>query len=156
MASHKSLLALLLLVCSLLGCGNEAQQTSDALGQGVLDFVAPDGRVIRSINIEIAANETTRQQGLMDRRQLTLDQGMLFIFPVPDSQSFWMANTYIPLDIMFVGADSSIVNIAQRTTPLSREFIKSTGLAQFVVEVRGGFSERFGIDESTKIQWQQN
>ena len=155
MASRIAPLALLLLSCSL-GCASESQQVADTLDQGTLDFVGSDGRVIRSINIEIAASQATRQQGLMDRRQLTLDQGMFFVFPAPDSLSFWMANTYIPLDIIFVGADSGIVNIAQRTTPLSREYINSTGPAQYVVEVRGGFSERFGIDESAKIRWQQN
>lgn len=144
------LLALLLFTCTL-GCASDSQQAT-----GTLDFVAPDGSVIRSINIEIAADEETRQKGLMDRQQLTLDEGMLFIFEAPDSLSFWMANTFIPLDIMFVGPDSGIVNIARRTTPLSREFINSAGPAQYVVEVRGGFSERFSIDESVRIRWQQD
>ena len=92
----------------------------------------------------------------MDRRDLSLQEGMLFIFPAADSQSFWMRNTYIPLDIMFVGTDRKIVNIAKRTVPLSDDYIKSTGLAQYVVEVRGGFSDRFGIDESVSIRWQQD
>ena len=141
MVSRIGLLALIALTCAL-GCGREPDQ----LPQGTLEFVAPDGRVIRSINIEIAANQASRQKGLMNRRQLPLDQGMLFVFPSLDSLSFWMTNTYIPLDIMFVGADSSIINIARRTTPLSSEHM----------EVRGGFSKRFGIDESTKIRWHQD
>jgi len=78
---------------------------------------------------------------------------MLFVFPAPDSLSFWMANTPLPLDIIFVAPDSTVVNIAKRTTPLSREFIRSTGLAQYVVEVRGGFTDRFQIDTSTRIHW---
>ena len=66
-----------------------------------------------------------------------------------------MENTPIPLDIIFVGADSSIVNIAKRTTPLSSEHIPSAGLAQYVVEVRGGFSDKFGIDPSVRVDWQK-
>ncbi len=123
--------------------------------QGTLEFVRPDGTVIRAIEIEFAEDEASRQQGLMHRRQMTLNQGMLFLFDRPDKLSFWMANTPMPLDIMFVGADSQIVNIAKRTKPLSQERIESTGDAQYVVEVRGGFSDRFGIDDSTRIQWQR-
>ena len=67
-----------------------------------------------------------------------------------------MRSTPMPLDIMFVSADSQIVNIAKRTKPLSRENVSSTGLAQYVVEVRGGFSDRFGIDETVKIRWQRS
>ena len=122
---------------------------------GTLEFVRADGSVIRSIEIEIAEDQATRQRGLMYRRQMTLDQGMLFLFPAPDNLKFWMANTPMPLDIMFVGADSQIVNIVKRTKPISRENVYSTGLAQYVVEVRGGFSDRSGIDETVKIRWQK-
>ena len=126
------------------------------LPKGTLEFVRADGTMIRSIEIEIAEDEASRQQGLMHRRQMTLNQGMLFLFEEPDNLSFWMANTPMPLDIMFVAADSEIVNIAKRTKPLSQERIKSTDLAQYVVEVRGGFSDRFGIDETASVRWQRN
>ena len=133
------------------GCSDEPEE----LAVGQLDFVSENGEIIRTIEVEFAEDEQSRAQGLMHRRQLSLSQGMLFVFPAPDSLSFWMANTPLPLDIIFVGADSGIVNIAKKTTPLSREFIRSTDLAQYVVEVRGGFSDRFGIDTSTQIRWQK-
>lgn len=133
------------------GCTGEP----DELAVGELDFVNHDGNVIHTIEIEFAEDDEARAKGLMHRRQLSLRQGMLFVFPAPDSLSFWMANTPLPLDIIFVGADSGIVNIAKRTTPLSREFIRSIDLAQYVVEVRGGFSDRFDIDTSTRIQWRK-
>lgn len=138
-------------VIALQGCSEEPVEPA----VGELDFIGSNGEIIRTIEIEFAEDEETRTTGLMHRRQLSLSQGMLFIFPAPDSLSFWMANTPLPLDIIFVGADSAIVNIAKRTTPLSREFIRSTDLAQYVVEVRGGFSDRFGIDTSTRIQWRK-
>ncbi len=122
---------------------------------GTLEFVRADGSVIGPIEIEIAEDEASRQRGLMYRRQMTLNQGMLFLFSRPDRLKFWMANTPIPLDIMFVGADSQVVNIAKRTKPLSQENVYSDGLAQYVVEMRGGFSDRFGIDETTRIRWQR-
>lgn len=144
-----------LFVC-LIGCTAGCGTSTTEPTTGTLEFVDSDGQVIRTISIDIADTEEARQRGLMDRRDLSLEEGMLFIFPAPDSQSFWMRNTYIPLDIMFVGADQDIVNIAKRTTPLSDQLIKSTDLAQFVVEVRGGFSDRFGIDETVRVRWQQN
>ncbi len=148
------LFSLLLLIAA---CASQDTPPDDGTFrvEGTLAFVRADGSVIRSIEIEIAEDEATRQRGLMHRRQMTLDQGMLFLFAAPDNLKFWMANTMMPLDIMFVGADSQIVNIARRTKPLSRENVSSTALAQFVVEVRGGFSDRFGIDETVKIRWQR-
>ena len=145
-----------LLICGvliwLIGCAPSAEEQAT----GTLDFLDANGETLRTIQIDIAATPEQRQRGLMDRRDLSLQEGMLFIFPAADSQSFWMRNTYIPLDIMFVGTDRKIVNIAKRTVPLSDDYIKSTGLAQYVVEVRGGFSDRFGIDESVTIRWQQD
>ncbi len=144
------------LVCLILlaGCAPDPPDADAGFSKdGSLEFLRPDGTIIRAIDIEIAEDEESRQRGLMERRQMTLGEGMLFIFAAPDSLRFWMANTPIPLDIMFLAADTSIVNIARRTRPLSRENILSEGLAQYVVEVRGGFSDRFGIDDSVLVRW---
>ena len=137
------------------GCASESQPAADGAFRvdGSLDFVRDDGTVIRTIEIEASADEESRQRGLMHRRQMTLGQGMLFLFPAPDTLAFWMANTPIPLDIMFVAADSTVVNIARRTKPLSRENVRSTGLAQYVVEVRGGFSDRFLLEDGVRVRW---
>lgn len=142
-------------LCLLLLTAACAEDAPPQPKQGALDFLDPGGAVIRSITVEIAEDEESRQRGLMDRRQLTLSEGMLFLFPVPDSLSFWMKNTMLPLDIMFVAADSSIINIARRTTPLSTTRVTSDGLAQYVVEVRGGFSDRFGINEQVRVRWRR-
>ena len=122
---------------------------------GTLDFLNSDGSVLRTIDVEIATSDSAWARGLMDRRSLTLGQGMLFLFPEAEMKSFWMKNTPIPLDIMFVAPDSEVVNIAKRTPPLSESQILSTDSAQYVVEVRGGFSDRFGITDSTRIRWQR-
>jgi len=150
------LIGLLLLAA----CASKEETPPNADGpfrvDGTLAFVRPDGSVIRAIEIEIAEDEKARQTGLMYRRKMTLGQGMLFLFDEEEIRRFWMANTPIPLDIMFVGADSQVVSIARRTRPLSQENVVSTSPAQYVVEVRGGFSERYGIDENTRIRWQRN
>ncbi len=153
------LLILLLLFAGVISCAQQSSPPDELRADaefridGTLDFVDSTGNVIRTIEIEVADDEASIQTGLMYRRQMSLGQGMLFLFSDPDTLSFWMANTPIPLDIMFVDADSNIVNIAKRTKPLSRESVVAKGLAQYVVEVRGGFSDRFGIDESVSVRW---
>lgn len=122
---------------------------------GVLEFLRPDSSRATAIAIEIADTDSARTRGLMQRRSLPARGGMLFIFDEPDTQSFWMRNTPLPLDIIFVGPDSQIVNIARRTTPFSDERLTSTGLAQYVVEVRSGFTDRYGITDSMRINWRR-
>ena len=153
---------LILIMCLFLFAACEAEEQPAIpreipfRADGMLDFLQPDGSVIRTIDVEIATSDSAWARGLMDRRSLTLEQGMLFLFPEAEMKSFWMKNTPIPLDIMFVASDSQIVNIAKRTPPLSENQIRSTGPAQYVVEVRGGFSDRFGITDSTRIRWQRS
>lgn len=141
------------------GCGEEddAPRPRDIpfRADGVLEFIDADGERIEAIAIEIADTDSARQRGLMDRRSLPERGGMLFIFDDADERSFWMRNTPLALDIMFVGADSQVVNIHQRTRPLADERYESDGPAQFVVEVRAGFTARHGIDESTRIRWRR-
>ena len=149
---------LFLLLAGLTACG-EAPQPSPEFGvraDGTLEFVAEDGSVLHTVTVEIADTQETRQRGLMNRRGIELSEGMLFIFPRPDSLSFWMRNTAIPLDIIFIDEALNITNISRRTRPLSDDYIKSSAPAQYVVELRGGVAERFGIDESASVRWQQN
>jgi uncharacterized protein len=123
--------------------------------EGTLSFISSEtGETIRTIDIEKADNDMERQFGLMYRKSMPDTEGMLFLFDKAGQQSFWMRNTYIPLDIMFVDAESRILNIHQNTKPQSDNSLPSTGDAQFVVEVAGGFSEKYGVKPGDKIQWQ--
>jgi uncharacterized protein len=141
------------------GCGGDDAPRGSAMSEpqfrrdGTLEFLAQDDSVITTIAIEIAETEAARQQGLMYRRSMPDQSGMLFIFDKPDTLSFWMRNTLMPLDIMFVSADRQIVNIAHRTRPLSDDLVRAEGLAKYVVEVRAGFSERLGISPGARIRW---
>jgi len=81
--------------------------------------------------------------------------GMLFIFEEPGHKGFWMRNTYIPLDIIFIDEKRNITQIFENTEPLSTTSLESIKPIQYVVEVNAGFTKRFGIDEHTRIQWQR-
>lgn len=123
--------------------------------EGVLDFVRPDSSIISRIVIEIAETPQEQAQGLMYRRSLPDRGGMLFIDPAESMRSFWMKNTALSLDILFVDAQGEIVNIVKRTTPFSEENILSTAPAQFVVEVRAGFTDAHGITDTDRIRWRR-
>ncbi len=159
--NHLPTLALLLIVTVLFtGCGSEDNRNTISMGseftkEGTLSFVQPGDSVVRTIDIEIAETDQERTQGLMFRRSMGYDKGMLFIFEEADASGFWMKNTPMPLDIIFVGPDSQVVSIAKRTKPFSEEQIRPAAPKQFVVEVRAGFVDRFGVTEGMRIRWQR-
>ncbi len=94
-------------------------------------------------------------KGLMERHALADTQGMLFVFESLKPRKFWMKDTPVPLDIIFVGSDGCVVHIAESTPPMSDQRVTSGEPVKYVVEVRAGFVERFNIDNETCIQWQR-
>ena len=124
--------------------------------EGRLHFIDSDGDTLRSILIEIAEEDRERIQGLMYRSALSDDQGMLFIFEEEEEQSFWMKNTRIPLDILYVNSDLQIVSLYKQTQPYSTSPIPSFRPAIYVVEVRGGFCDQYGITEGNRIAYIRN
>jgi uncharacterized protein len=121
--------------------------------EGVLDFYGPNGKSIHRISIEVAANSDERQQGLMWRKSMGDDQGMLFIFEYAEPQSFWMRNTYIPLDIIYVSDKLEVVSIQKNCAILNDKPLPSKGAAQYVIEINGGLSDKKGIQPGTKVGW---
>jgi len=89
----------------------------------------------------------------MERWSLPELHGMLFIFDYSEIQRFWMHNTPLSLDMIFVDENRRILNIAESTTPMSKQTYSSRRPAKYVVEVKAGFSKRHGIEEGMKIQW---
>ncbi|MFW5972678.1 MAG: DUF192 domain-containing protein [Bacteroidota bacterium] len=120
---------------------------------GTLEVLAADGAQLATLNIEIAEGDSAQARGLMDRRSLPPMSGMLFVGDEIEEKSFWMERTPMPLDIIFISADSQVVSIARRTRPYSRENITSNGPAKYVLEVRAGMSDRIGIDDETRFRW---
>ncbi len=131
-------------------------QQFDFTKEGELTFQDPEGKFISQIEIEIANDMVERAVGLMYREKMKLNQGMLFVFPEETWQSFWMKNTVLSLDIIFVNKKMEIVTIHKNTTPFSEQSYPSTGKAIYVVEVNAGYTDQFGIVEGDKISWRVN
>lgn len=129
--------------------------TFDFNKQGELTFTSSENNFLKKIDIEIADNDEKRAEGLMYRTEMADNQGMLFIFPREEMQSFWMRNTGISLDILFVNADNKIVTIHNHTETYSDNSYPSTAPAKFVVEVNAGFCEKYNINEGDKISWRR-
>ena len=110
---------------------------------------------IKLIQIQIADNDDERAEGLMWRKFMPEDDGMLFIFDDEEPQTFWMKNTYIPLDMVFADKSGNIVSIYPEAAPLSEASIPSGEPAKYVVEVNGGFCARFGIGVGDRIVFEK-
>jgi uncharacterized membrane protein (UPF0127 family) len=123
--------------------------------EGEVTFFKAD-EIVKSIDIEIANTENEIKQGLMFRQKMDEDKGMLFVFPDMQPRGFWMKNTFIPLDIIYVDADKTIVSIQKNTTPLSEQDLPSDGEAQYVIEVNAGFSDRYGLKPGDRVDFRGN
>ena len=113
-----------------------------------LVLVTRTGR--HDFTVEVARTEAQRAKGLMFRRSLPPDAGMLFDFPGERYVSMWMKNTYIPLDMVFFRADGTVVSVARDTTPFSEEPIPSGGPAKAVLELNAGTAARIGLAPGDK------
>ena len=104
-------------------------------------------------DVELAVKPEQRAQGLMYRRKMPGDAGMLFDFGArPHRASMWMKNTFIPLDMLFITGDGRIESIAQRTVPHSLESISSRGPVRAVLELNGGTVARLGIAPGDRVE----
>lgn len=122
--------------------------------EGELSFIdAESGEEITRIVIEKAETPEEQEIGLMYRREMQENQGMLFIGQEEEQKGFWMKNTYISLDILYVNAAKEIVSIAKYAKPESTESIPSEAPAQYVVEVVAGFCDKYGIGKGDKISF---
>ena len=114
-----------------------------------LTFQTADGSHV--FQIEAALTEEQREIGLMYRRSLADDHGMLFDFGRPQAISMWMQNTYVSLDMVFVGGDGRVMRIAEKTEPLSTRLISSDGPARYVVELTAGAARRIGLRPGDRV-----
>lgn len=104
---------------------------------------APGGAV--EVAVEVAATPEALQRGLMYRTELPDGHGMLFVFPEERDHRFWMKNTLIPLDMIFIGRDGTIVGVHANATPLSTAAVGVGRPSRWVLEVPGGWSARHGV-----------
>ncbi len=122
--------------------------------EGELFFISSENiDTIKAIDIEVASDDYKRTQGLMYRRSMADSLGMLFIFEKEEPQSFWMRNTYISLDIIYVNKQYEIVTIQKYTQPFSEFGIPSYKPAMYVVETIAGFCDKYKIKEGDKVYY---
>jgi uncharacterized membrane protein (UPF0127 family) len=103
--------------------------------------------------VEMAETPEQQAQGLMFRKSLAPDRGMLFPRKPPGDASFWMKNTLIPLDLVFIREDGTIARIAENTVPMSLEPVPSLEPVSAVLEIAGGRSAELGIKPGDKVSW---
>ena len=119
----------------------------------MLEFKTPAGKSISEIEIELADTPQKREMGLMYRTSMKENQGMLFIFDTEERQSFWMKNTEIPLDIIFVNEEKTVVHIAENCEPYSLKQIPSFEYAMYVVEVNAGYMRKNNVQVGSTIKY---
>ncbi|MGB0843562.1 MAG: DUF192 domain-containing protein [Alphaproteobacteria bacterium] len=132
-------------------------QSSIQPDRDLLDFPLGGMEVVtpfetHSFVVELALDQPHQAQGLMFRKHLPDDQGMLFMFPKDGMRSFWMRNTLIPLDIIFINSQGVIVHVHPNAKPLDESPIPSRLPAKAVLELRGGLAEELSINVGDRIQ----
>ncbi len=115
--------------------------------------ILESGKSKASFDIEIVISYMDRAQGLMFRETMEDNQGMLFIFEDSDYHSFWMKNTYLPLDMLFISEDLEVVDILKNAIPFSEEMLIPEHRARYVLEVKGGISDQMNIKIGDSIKW---
>ena len=145
----KTLLAALALLF-LAAAPIRAQDAPAQPGQNDLTIETAAGKRFH-FTVELALTPEQQERGLMFRKSMAPDAGMLFVFDRAEQQVFWMKNTLIPLDMIFIAADGRIVNIHERAVPGSLDPIPSAGPVRGVLEVNGGTASRLGIKPGDRV-----
>jgi uncharacterized membrane protein (UPF0127 family) len=140
-------LAAALLVAA--SAGLAALAPAYAGGQATIEIVSKNG--VHPFNVELATKDAERERGLMFRKSLPEGQGMLFDFKRDGPVSFWMHNTYISLDMIFIAGDGRIVHIAENAKPLSDDLIASGGPVRAVLEVIAGTAQKLSIAPGDRV-----
>ena len=105
-----------------------------------------------AFRVWIAADDASRTRGLMQVREMPADRGMLFLFQPPQFVAFWMKETYLSLDLVFIGADGVVVNVAESARPLSLSPIESAAPVRAVLEVNAGTARGIGLRPGDRVQ----
>ena len=136
---------------ALIGCWAllAALPTARAAGQDTIEIVTRTG--VHAFSVELATNATERAVGLMNRKELPEGRGMLFDFHDDQPVQFWMHNTYIPLDMIFIAGDGRVVRVAENAKPMSDDLIPSGRPVRAVLEVIGGTASKFGIAPGDRV-----
>jgi uncharacterized protein len=121
-----------------------------AAGEATLEIVSKNG--VHAFTVELATNDEERSRGLMFRKELPEGRGMLFDFEHDQPVAFWMHNTYISLDMIFIRGDGRILRIAEDTEPMSDRLVPSGGPVRAVLEVIAGTARKLGIAPGDRVE----
>jgi uncharacterized membrane protein (UPF0127 family) len=116
-------------------------------------IVAPDGKPRATVAVEVANTDEQRERGLMFRKHLDENTGMLFIFPDSARRNFWMHNTEIPLDMIFADPSFRVIGIVANATPGTDTLRGVEGYSKYVLEVNGGFCAKAGIKPGDRFDF---
>ena len=122
---------------------------SRAAGVATIEIVSKSG--VHAFSVELATNDAERSRGLMFRKELPEGHGMLFDFQPEQPVAFWMHNTYISLDMIFIRGDGRILRIAENTEPMSDRLVPSGGPIRAVLEVIAGTARKLGIAPGDRV-----
>ena len=122
---------------------------SRAAGLATIEIVSKSG--VHAFSVELATNDAERSRGLMFRKELPEGHGMLFDFQPEQPVAFWMHNTYISLDMIFIRGDGRILRIAENTEPMSDRLVPSGGPVRAVLEVIAGTARKLGIAPGDRV-----
>jgi uncharacterized membrane protein (UPF0127 family) len=107
---------------------------------------------LHAFQVEVAGDDATRAKGLMYRRKLDPDKGMLFDFGATQPVAMWMQNTYVPLDMVFILNDGTVHRVEEHTTPLSTRSVESGVDVRYVLELPAGTAQRIGIVHGSRVK----
>lgn len=138
------------LCAALLGSGVGCSRT-EASDRVSLSFVKPDGGTSPSFSMEVVADFPSRQRGLMFRKSLGANEGMVFVFPNDEDHRFWMKNTYIPLDMVFVSKEMRVVGVLSNVPPLTDDPCSVGVPSRYVLEFAAGAMKENGIDTGARV-----
>ncbi|MBA3985142.1 MAG: DUF192 domain-containing protein [Flavobacteriales bacterium] len=157
----KFLFPALILLLFTVSCKNEKEQTPVTLAeisfikQAELQLIkSSNDSILKTLDIEIADDEYKTQTGLMYRQSMEENQGMLFIFPDAQVRSFYMKNTEIPLDIIYIDKNKKIVSFQKNARPYDATSLPSGVPAQYVLEINAGLSDRWNLQVGDRIDWE--
>lgn len=148
--------AAILTLVPLSACRDRLVEEASAATPARLEVVAvriatSDGKTHR-YRAEVARTPEQQARGLMYRRTMARDAGMLFPFPEPRMASFWMSNTYLPLDIIFISPQGRVVNVGEGV-PLTLDTVESAAPAGSVLELNRGEAARIGLAPGDRVSW---
>jgi uncharacterized protein len=148
----RNLSAAVLLSLAVVGCGAPGSE-AEARSASSVPLTISTASKKHVFRVEVARTEAQQERGLMFRGKLAPDGGMIFPMNPPRMASFWMKNTVIPLDMIFIRADGTIARIAAQTVPYSLAPVSSGEPVAAVLEIAGGRAAELGINEDDKVVW---